>query len=287
MLSINTLPLFFALPLLSQIAISSIPVQAQTLSCQDYQAADLASLQWYPAQPLAQATAIDSTARLLDELSAIAALPNSADPAVRNRLFPLLVSYPYARPPASPHIAEVEQLLKDLPTHQQPQLVAIFDRLATKIETLSDEPNRDVLIINLAKYYQQLGQSDRAAALLDRAIQAELQVPINNQRFSVLLGMVLELGHSETIATALPQMEPAINEREDLLSMLALAQNYQAVGNSEKALAWLDRLAQLQGGERIVQTGIQTGMVTTYVKLNPGRTHTFLYNLGEVLEAFT
>jgi tetratricopeptide (TPR) repeat protein len=264
MLSIKTLPLLFVLPLLSQIAISFIPAQAQTLSCQDYQATDRASLQWYPAQPLPQATAIDSTARLLDELSAIAALPSSADPADRYRLFRLLVSYPDARPPDAPHTAEVEQLLRDLPTHQQPQLIAIFDRLATKIETLSDEPNRDTLIANLSNYYQQLGQNDRAAALLDRAIQMELQAPVNNQRFSVLLRMVLELGHSTTITTKLPQIETAINEKTDPLSMLAIAQNYQAVGDSAKALAWLDRLAQLQDRTSIVQTG----MVTTYVQLN-------------------
>ncbi|NJL55873.1 hypothetical protein HC928_12285 [bacterium] len=233
----KTLPLFFVLPLLSQIEISFIPVQAQTLSCQDYQSADRASLQWYPAQTLPQATAIDSTARLLDELSAIADLPNSVDPADRYRLFRLLVSYPNARPPETPYTAEVEQLLKDLPTRQQSQLIVIFDRLATKIETLSNEPNRDILIANLAKYYQQLGQSERAAALLARSIQTELQAPVNNQRFSVLLRMVLELGHSETIATKLPQIETAINETADPLSMLAIAQNYQAVGDSAKALA--------------------------------------------------
>lgn len=262
--SIKTLPLFFVLPLLSQIAVSLIPVQAQTLSCRDYQVADRASLQWYPAQPLPQATAIDSSKRLLDELSAIAALPSSADPADRYRLFRLLVSYPDARPPDAPHTAEVEQLLKDLPVDQHPQLIAIFDRLTAKIETLSDEPNRDSLIANLAKYYQQLGRSDRAAALLDRAIQMELQAPVNNRRFSVLLRMVLELGHSQTIATKLPQIETTINEAADPLSMLAIAQNYQAVGNSAKALAWLDRLAQLQDRASIVQTG----MVTTYVQLN-------------------
>lgn len=260
----KTLPLFFVLPLLSQIVISFSPVQAQTLSCQDYQANDRASLQWYPAQPLPQAIAIDSTARLMDELSAIAALPNSADPADRYRLFRLLVSYPDARPPEAPYTAEVEQLLKDLPTHQQPQLIAIFDRLAAKIETLSDEPNRDVLIANLAKYYQQLEQSDRAAALLDRAIQTELQAPVNHQRFSVLLRMALELGYSGTIAPKLPQIETAINETTDSLSMLAIAQNYQAVGNSAKALAWLDRLAQQPDRGSIVQTG----MVTAYVQLN-------------------
>lgn len=264
MLSIKKLSLLFALPLLSQIAISLIPAQAQTLSCQDYQAADRASLQWYPAQPLPIATAIDPTARLLDELSAIAALPNSAEPADRYRLFRLLVSYPDARPPEAPYTAEVEQLLQELPAHQHPQLIAIFDRLATKIETLSDEPNRDILIANLAKYYQQLGQRDRAAALLDRAIQAELQAPVSNQRFAVLLRMVLELGHSTTIATKLPQIETAINETADPLSMLAIAQTYQAVGDAAKALDWLDRLAQRQDSASIVQTG----MVTTYVQLN-------------------
>ena len=264
MLSIKKFPLFFVLPLLSQIAISLIPVQAQTLSCQDYQATDRASLQWYPAQPLPQATAIDPTARLLDELSAIAALPSATDPADRYHLFRLLVSYPDARPPDAPYTAEVEQLLKDLPARQYPQLITIFDRLAAKLETLSDEPNRDVLIANLAKYYQQLGQSDRAAALLNRAIQMELQAPVNHQRFSVLLRMVLELGYSETIAKKLPRIETAINETADPLSMLAIAQNYQAVGNSAKALVWLDRLAQLQDRASIVQTG----MVTAYVQLN-------------------
>jgi tetratricopeptide (TPR) repeat protein len=264
MLSIKNFSLLFVLPLLSQVSISFIPVQAQTRSCQDYQASDRASLQWYPAQPLPQATAIDSTARLMDELSAIAALPNSADPANRYRLFRLLVSYPDARPPEAPYTAEVEQLLKDLPTRQHPQLIAIFDRLATKIETLSDEPNRDILIANLAKYYQQLGQSDRAAALLDRAIQTELQAPANHQRFSVLLRMVLELGHSQTIAAKLPQIETAINETADPLSMLAIAQNYQAVGDAAQVLVWLDHLAQLPDRASIVQTG----MVTTYVQLN-------------------
>ncbi len=107
MLSIKKFPLFFVLPLLSQIAISLIPVQAQPLSCQDYQATDRASLQWYPAQPLPQATAIDPTARLLDELSAIAALPSATDPADRYHLFRLLVSYPDARPPDAPYTAEV------------------------------------------------------------------------------------------------------------------------------------------------------------------------------------
>ncbi|MGI0490223.1 tetratricopeptide repeat protein [Alkalinema pantanalense CENA528] len=236
--------------------------QAQTLTCQNVIAIDRANWQWYPAQPLAQSTVIDRIAQLQDELNAIANAPANFDEGISTRLFQLLVSNPTARPPESPTIAEVEQILPELSALQRSQLIATSDRLVPKIAVLTNEPNRDVLFANLAKYYQRLGQGNRAGALLDQALQAELKVAANQRRFTVLLKAATDLGQSTTIAPRLPQLEATITATHPEL-ILRLAQAYQSAGNQTKALALFDRFAKTQKPETL-----QPELVIGYVKLN-------------------
>lgn len=258
----NLLRFLLTLVLLAPIAAPLRAAQAQTASCQTIVSADQANRQWYPAQPLPQSTAINATARLLDELTAIANAPANFDESIRLRLFQLLVSNPNARPPESPTIAEVEQALQNLPPAQTRQFVTAFDRLASKIENLTNEPNQDVLIANLAKYYQQLGQGKQVAALLDRALESELKKPVNQRRFVVLLTAAIDLGQSPALAARLPKIESTIAATNPTL-VLRLAQAYQATGNHAKALALFDRFAKGQNPETL-----QPELVVGYVKLN-------------------
>ncbi|MBN3872825.1 hypothetical protein [Nostoc sp. JL33] len=130
---------------------------------------------WYPVKPLPETVATDAVARQLDELQAIAVSPSSLDLTIQRELGQWLIEKPDPAGAEAGSLARMDALLKALPNSQKPQLTAIFDQLANRIEKLPSLNLRAEMTGKLAGYYQQLQGNDRAALLLNQAIALKKQ----------------------------------------------------------------------------------------------------------------
>jgi|GEM_PF-3263187 len=228
-------------PIFSLLSAVSLPwtlAQAQVPSqvCQTLLNNDHSDIDWYPLKPLPETVATNAVARQLDELEAIAASPNSFDSAIQQRLVKWLFEKPDPGPPDTGSPARMDELLKILPTSRKPQLTAILDRLANRIERLPSLSLRAEMTGKLADYYQQLEGTNRAAVFLNRALASALKSS-NEQartiRLTKLLDTVVELGQSKAIVSQLPQIEAALSRSTPTLS---LARAYADTNQSQKAL---------------------------------------------------
>lgn len=142
--------------------------QAQVPSqvCQTLLNNERSYVNWYPLKPLPEIVAMDATARQLDELQAIAISPSSLDLAIQTRLAQWLIEKPDPGPPDTGSEALMDGLLKELSTSQKPQLTALLDQLANRIERLPSVSLRAEMTGKLAGYYQQLEGTNRAALFL-------------------------------------------------------------------------------------------------------------------------
>lgn len=271
-----------------------MPLAQAQQSCPDRLQNDRAALSWYPQQPLAPQVATGSIERVLDELRAIATAPSSGRDSANQRLYTMLMSFSNVRPPDSPRIAQVEQVLNQLnpnnprrvSAQQRAEAIAaleqIFPLLLTKLEQDATIPYRDQLTAQVAKYYQQMAQlsaptqpikpDPRAAEALRRGLAAQLQSAQPEQNSSPniawpsLLQMALQLNQGGAVAPLLPQLEAALSQVPGQpmqpQALLKLGQAYQAAGQSAKALALLDRYAKT-----LAKEAQQPELAATYVKL--------------------
>ncbi|MHC5823819.1 MAG: tetratricopeptide repeat protein, partial [Nostoc sp.] len=160
--------------------------------------------------------------------------------------------------------ARMDALLKALPNSQKPQLTAIFDQLANRIEKLPSLSLRAEMTGKLAGYYQQLQGNDRAALFLNQAIAKALKstdVQGRAVQLTKLLDAVVELGLSKAIVPQLPQIETVLSP--SVLS-LSLARVYANTNQSQKALLLADRLAKATPAVQVVNSDL----ITLYLQLN-------------------
>lgn len=158
----------------------------------------------------------------------------------------------------------MDALLKALPNSQKPQLTAIFDQLANRIEKLPSLNLRAEMTDKLAGYYQQLQGNDRAALLLNQAIAKALKstdVQGRAVQLTKLLDAVVELGLSKAIAPQLPQIETVLSGSAPTLS---LARVYANTNQSQKALLLGDRLLKATPAGQVVNSDL----IALYLQLN-------------------
>ncbi|MEH1876518.1 MULTISPECIES: hypothetical protein [unclassified Nostoc] len=262
-------PLFKIVPLFSLVA-TSLPfslVQAQTSNqtCQALLNNERTyHVNWYPVKPLPETVATDAVARQLDELQAIAVSPSSLDLTIQRELGQWLIEKPDPGTAETGAPARMDALLKALPNTQKPQLTAIFDQLANRIEKLPSLNLRAEMTGKLAGYYQQLQGNDRASLLLNQAIAKALKstdVQGRAVQLTKLLDAVVELGLSTAILPQLPQIETVLSPSVPTLS---LARVYANTNQSQKALLLADRLAKATPAGQIVNSDL----IALYLQLN-------------------
>ncbi|BAU10370.1 hypothetical protein LEP3755_08540 [Leptolyngbya sp. NIES-3755] len=249
------------LGLLITTSLPIVPAQAQiNLSCSQLFTEDVVRRLPYPNQPLPAIVATNSVSRAFAELNEIAQSPVSSNPIVQNYLDRWLIGRPFASRPDSPTPPQLDLVLKEISKpSESTQLIGILDKLAPRIEQLSDEQIKYRLMAGLAQYYQRLGASDRATTILNRAIQASLKQSNARSRTSQLGGLLVtasELKQTPKIAGLLGQAESAIvetmqparpNENIMLFQVtvpLALAQSYFEANQPAKALQIVDRVTK-------------------------------------------
>ncbi|MBW4526105.1 MAG: hypothetical protein KME18_13040 [Phormidium tanganyikae FI6-MK23] len=247
------------LSLLITTSLPIVPAQAQiNPSCSQQFAEDLVRRIPYPIQPLPAIVATNSVSRQFAELNEIAQSPSALDLIVQNNLDRWLIGRPFASRPDAPTPPQMDLLLKELSQpSEKAQLLSILDQLATRIDRLPETDLKYGLISGLARYYQQLGRTDRATIVLTRAIQTVLKQPNARYRASHLGGLLTtasELKQTPKIAPLLSQIETAIvstmrppNENITLFQVtvpLTLAQAYFETNQSAKALQIVDRVSK-------------------------------------------
>lgn len=258
-LNMHVRPLF--IPLLSLFLTTSFPIvptQAQVNpSCSQQFADDILRRIPYPTQPLPAIVATHSLARSFVELNDIAQSPVSMNPIVQNTLDRWLIGRPFAVRPDYPTLPQMDLLLREIskPT-EKTQLLGLLDKLAARIDRLSDEQMKYRLMAALAKYYQQLGAPERATTVLTRSIQASLKQSNARSRTSQLGGLLVtasELKQTPKISALLSQAESAIvatmqsGQNLTLFQVtvpLALAQSYLEANQPAKALQMVDRVTK-------------------------------------------
>lgn len=262
--------IFFKLvPIFSFSITASLPwtlAQAQVPSqvCQTLLNNERSYVNWYPLKPLPEIVATDAVARQLDELQAIAVSPSSLDLAIQTRLAQWLIEKPDPGPPDTGSPALMDGLLKVLPASQKPQLTALLDQLANRIERLPSVSLRAEMTGKLAGYYQQLEGTNRAALFLNRALSFALKSTDGQARvvqLTKLLDAVVELGQSKAIVEKLPQIETALKSSAPTLS---LARVYGDTNQSQKALLLADRVAK----SKPPQQPISSDLIALYLQLN-------------------
>ncbi|MEH2291985.1 hypothetical protein [Nostoc sp.] len=262
-------PLFKIVPIFSLAIATSFPfslVQAQisNQTCQTLLNNERSYADWYPVKPLPETVATDAVARQLDELQAIAVSPSSLDLAIQQELGQWLIEKPDPGPPDTGAPARMDALLKALPKSQKPQLTAIFDQLANRIEKLPSLTLRAEMTGKLAGYYQQLQGNDRAGLLLNQAIAKALKstdVQGRAVQLTKLLDAVVDLGLSKAIVPQLPQIETVLSPS---VPSLSLARVYANTNQSQKALLLADRLAKATPAGQIVNSDL----IALYLQLN-------------------
>lgn len=263
-------PLFKIVPIFSVAIATSLPfslVQAETSNqiCQALLNGDRTyNVNWYPVKPLPETVATDAVARQLNELQAIAVSPSSLDLTIQRELGQWLIEKPDPGPPDTGAPARMDTLLKALPNTQKPQLTAIFDQLANRIEKLPSLTLRAEMTGKLAGYYQQLQGNDRAALFLNQAIAKALKstdVQAGAVQLTKLLDAVVELGLSKAIVPQLPQIETVLSPS---VPSLSLARVYANTNQSQKALLLADRLAKATPAGQIVNSDV----IALYLQLN-------------------
>ncbi|MBD2020947.1 hypothetical protein H6F43_12235 [Leptolyngbya sp. FACHB-36] len=216
----------------------------------------------YPIQPLPDEIATNSVSRQLAVLTEIAA-SNTIESNVQISLDQWLIGRPGASRPDAPTPPQMALLLKELSLKPQSgetaQLLQIFDRLAAQIERLDDPQVKVGLMSGLARFYQQLGSSDRATTTLTRAIEfslKQLNPRIGVSNLGRVLTTALELKQAPKIAPLLNSVESSIesliqpagpNENATVFQVtipLTLAQVYVETQQPEKALRLVDRAAK-------------------------------------------
>ncbi|WP_414621064.1 hypothetical protein [Calothrix sp. CCY 0018] len=270
-------PLFKVVPIFSYSLAALLPltlVQAQVpnQTCQTILENDRYNLNWYPVKPLSEFVATDPVARQLNELEAIALSPSSLDLAVQERLILWLTEKPDPGGADIGRAAQMNELLKILPNSQKPQLIAIFDQLANRIERLPSRMERALLTGRLADYYQQLERTDRAALLLNRAIGLALKstnVQARTVQLTKLLDAVVELGLSKAIAPQLPKIKAALLNTPTL----SLARAYADTNQLQLALLEADRVAKATPTKDLNSPNL----IRLYLQLNqPSRASVYL-----------
>ncbi|MEH2245046.1 tetratricopeptide repeat protein [Nostoc sp.] len=263
-------PLLKIVPIFSLAIATSLPfslVQAETSNqiCQTLLNGEHTyNVNWYPVKPLPETVATDAVALQLDKLQAIAVSPSSLDLAIQQELVEWLFEKPDPGPPDTGAPARMDGLLKALPNSQKPQLTAIFDQLANRIEKLPSLNLRTEMTGKLAGYYQQLQDNDRAALFLNQAIAKALKstdVQARAVQLTKLLDAVVELGLSKAIAPQLPQIETVLSRS---VPSLSLARVYANTNQSQKALLLADRLAKATPAGQIVNSDL----IALYLQLN-------------------
>ncbi|MGG6264902.1 tetratricopeptide repeat protein [Leptolyngbya sp. AN03gr2] len=247
------------LGLLITTSLPIVPAQAQVnLSCSQRISEDFVRRLPYPNQPLPAIVATNSVSRSFAELNEIAQSPVSSNLIVQNYLDRWLIGRPFAVRPDTPTSPQLDLLLKELSQPSEKiQLLGILDRLAARIEQLSDEQIKYRLMAGLARYYQRLGASDRATTVLTRGIQASLKQSNARSRTSQLGGLLVtasELKQTPKIAGLLGQAESAIvatmqsGQTVPLLFQvtvpLTLAQSYLEANQPAKTLQIVDRVTK-------------------------------------------
>ncbi|MBE9008955.1 hypothetical protein IQ250_01880 [Pseudanabaenaceae cyanobacterium LEGE 13415] len=246
------------LSLLVTTSLPVVPAQAQVnLSCSQLITEDFVRRIPYPNQPLPAIVATNTVSRSFAELNEIAQSPIDLNPIVQNTLDRWLIGRPFASRPDSPTPPQLDLVLKEISkSSERTQLIGILDKLATRINQLSDEQIKYRLMAALAGYYQRLGASDRTTTILTRAIQSSLKQTNPRSRTSQLGGLLVtasELKQTPKIAALLGQVESAIvttmqpGQNIPLYQVtvpLALAQSYFEVNQPAKALQIVDRVTK-------------------------------------------
>ncbi|MEH2423170.1 MAG: hypothetical protein V7K48_20335 [Nostoc sp.] len=255
----------FSLAIATSLPFSLVQAQTSNQTCQTLLNGERTyNVNWYPVKPLPETIATDAVARQLDELQAIAVSPSSLDLTIQRELGQWLIEKPDPGPPDTGAPARMDGLLKALPNSQKPQLTAIFDQLANRIEKLPSLNLRTEMTGKLAGYYQQLQGNDRAALFLNNAIAKTLKstnVQARAVQLTKLLDAVVELGLSKAIAPQLPQIETVLSRSTPSLS---LARVYANTNQSQKALLLADRLAKATPAGQVVNSDL----IALYLQLN-------------------
>ncbi|MEH2440554.1 tetratricopeptide repeat protein [Nostoc sp.] len=254
----------FSLAIATSLPFSLVQAQTSNQTCQALLSNERSYINWYPVKPLSETVATDAVARKLDELQAIAVSPSSLDLAIQRELGQWLIEKPDPGPPDTGAPARMDALLKALPKTQKPQLTAIFDQLANRIEKLPSLILRAEMTGKLAGYYQQLQGNDRAALLLNQAIAKALKstdVQGRTAQLTKLLDAVVELGLSKAIVPQLPQIETVLARS---VPSLSLARVYADTNQSQKALLLADRVAKATPAGQIVNSDL----IALYLQLN-------------------
>lgn len=252
------------LGLLITTSLPIVPAQAQgsAQTCQSQLMNDQARRSPYPNQPLPDEIATHSVLRQLAELTELATSSDAIKLNVQASLDRWLIGRPGARRPDAPVAAQIASLLKELSRNpqfrKQAQLAQVFDQLAARIERFRDPQAKVRLMAGLARYSQQLGSPDRAAALLTRAIQFSLKQPDARLRaadLGLLLTTASELKQTPKIAALLDSIESSIvpliqpappNEiATQIITPLALAQAYLETQQPAKALRLVDQVVKV------------------------------------------
>ncbi len=237
-----------------------VPTLAQSAqSCQSQLREDQLRRVPYPYQPLSDEIATNSVSRQLAELTEIAS-PDALHLNVQANLNRWVIGRLGVSRPDTPTPPQMDLLLKELSLNPQPsektQLLQVLDQLATRIERLRDPQVKIGLMSALSRYYQQLNSSDRATAILTRAIQFSLNQPNTRLRaadLSRLLTTAYELKQTPKIASLLSSIESAFkpllspaSPNEDVTQVtipLSLAQAY-IDQQPAKALQIIDQVAK-------------------------------------------
>lgn len=255
----------FSLAIATFLPFSLVQAQISNQTCQALLNGERTyNVNWYPVKPLPETVATDAVALQLDKLQAIAVSPSSLDLAIQQELVEWLFEKPDPGPPDTGAPARMDGLLKALPNSQKPQLTAIFDQLANRIEKLPSLNLRAEMTGKLAGYYQQLQGNDRAALFLNNAIAKALKstdVQARAVQLTKLLDAVVELGLSKAIAPQLPQIETVLSRSAPSLS---LARVYADTNQSQKALLLADRVAKATPAGQVVNSDL----IALYLQLD-------------------
>ncbi|GAP98726.1 hypothetical protein NIES2104_52820 [Leptolyngbya sp. NIES-2104] len=242
-----------------------VPAQGQVnSSCPQVFAEDIVRRIPYPNQPLPAIVATNSVSRAFAELNEIAQSPVAQNPIVQSTLDRWLIGRPFAVRPDSPTSAQFDVLLTQISKpSEKSQLLGILDKLAARIDQLSDQQIKYRLMAAVAKYYQQLGAPDRATTVLTRSIQSSLKQSNARSRTSQLGGLLVtasELKQTPKISALLGQVESAIvatmqpGQNLTLFQVtvpLALAQSYLEANQPAKALQIVDRVTKFAPATQI------------------------------------
>lgn len=262
----------FSYSLAAFLPLTLVQAQVPNQTCQTLLENDRRNLNWYPVKPLPEFVATDAVTRQLNELEAIALSPSSLYLDIQERLILWLTEKPDPGGADMGRAARMDELLEILPNSQKPQLIAIFDQLANRIERLPSPIERALLTGRLADYYQQLERTDRAALVLNRAIGLALKstnVQARTVELTKLLDAVVELGLSKAIAPQLPKIKAALLNTPTL----SLARAYADTNQLQLALLEADRVAKATPTKDLNSPNL----IRLYLQLNqPSRASVYL-----------